>query len=159
MEILRSDEHTRTGGPEDLAGIVVLSLVFFCMSKDPAAAKCVAVFVHESTCSAGVLEIGFVGIRLYFGLTSSNFRLLFHQRADRIEPSRSYFNVGVEQYIQLCRNGLQAIVVSFGKSTVLFVLNDLNGRVLLTQKRNGIVGGGIVNDPQLCTVGMRYYAR
>src|SRR5690625_2488707 len=63
-----ADRQSRTAGPQNLFGIVILAMVFFDRIKYSSPAERIAIAVQISACSAGVFKI----FRIFIG---SEFRL------------------------------------------------------------------------------------
>src|SRR5690606_9916857 len=140
LPMLLFDEKRRPTGPKDIAGMIVLAIVFFQYMQHATPAEWKAVTIDKPSGRAGMLKMVTVIIRSYLWLGNCHIGITFQHFNYRSNPIGWHFYVLVKHHKVIGFYRLQYLVVSPGKSEVKIVLYDADGRVDGTDKFNRVVG-------------------
>lgn len=148
-----ADEQCSAGSPENVNRGVVLTVVGFHRIENATSAEGVAVSVDEAASSASIFKVLLVVITPYFGLNGSNFRLRVQQCHDRFRPVLCHLYVRIEQTEVVSIHLRKSDIIPFGKTEVLLIEDDTDGRIVFLKEGDGVVGGGVVSHDNLCPIG------
>src|SRR5690606_11017014 len=90
------DEQCSTGSPKDLSGIIILSMVFFCLIQDPTSTERKPKIIYIAASCSRMFKLALTMVRLDFWLASHHQGVLFHVGNHRFHPILRYFHIGIQ---------------------------------------------------------------
>ena len=160
IEAAQRTEHRGTAAkrgsahPEDIARIVVLSLVDLGAAQDAPAAERIAQVVDEPARSARILEPAAIGQGPQLRRDGRHVRIAVQRLQQRTEPPLRRLDIGIEQNVVIGLDPRQRPVVALGESVVAAEREHLHRGELCGQQRDGAVRRSVVGhhhaDPFGC---------
>ena len=121
----------------------------------PASAERISEKVYISSCGTGILEFFLFLPAVQLGSTCSTFRMGVHPVHERLQPSVSHLDVGVDQkeifrsYGSVVKKP-EGLVVSSGESEIPFETKGLYVREHASHDLDASVGGCVVSNYHFC---------
>ena len=142
--------HTGSGSPGDGNGIIVLSKILFYLLQNPAPAIGITVTIDETAGGTRIFKlIGAIETQ-YFWLTDTNGWIIIQQFCHWIQPSGSYFHIGVKKYEIICGNLDKRLIVSVCKAVILMQLQEFYRWKISFNHLLAVVGRSVVGNYDLC---------
>ena len=143
--ITRAHEECRSGGPQCLGRLVVLSVVGLHGVEEPSATERIAVAVDVAAAGASIFERVAMDDGAQLRLTGCGLGVAVHEGQQGRQPVGRHLDVAVQQQVVLRVDLRQRLVVAVGETPVFLQHDEPTLGKLRLQQRQAVVGRSVVS--------------
>ena len=97
--IRRTDHHARTRSPQYLLLIIILAIITFYHTENPATTERITIFIQKTSTGAGILKTVLVIFCQQFRLTGCHLRMGIHKLYKRSKPMMTHLYIAIQKHI------------------------------------------------------------
>ena len=97
--IRRTDHHARTRSPQYLLLIIILAIIAFYRTENPATTERITIFIQKTSTGAGILKTVLVIFCQQFRLTGCHLKMGIHKLDKRSKPMMTHLYIAIQKHI------------------------------------------------------------
>ena len=147
------DKHSRSGSPEHLGRIIILTIVILYIIKYTAPAIGIAITVKKTARCPGILKHIALPVGLYLRHSRTHIGMIKSPTVERFQPSFGCLNIAVQQQCVTVARSLYRPIIATGKAIVFIQLNHLNIGKIPFKYLYRVIGRAIIGHDYTGNIG------